>query len=452
MSLKHRLQSLYKTAHKTFDTLNLFDSKSSNITIVHREKLTTRLFLFLFLVLIIILLIYTSFRVQVKSETIEAPTQSVYENLRKKYADTLECLCEKISIPYGKFVNITPSFHQVCSSDFVKQNWIDFTFEIDRTSIWPIDIRQTLSSLWRLIATLCQTSINTTNNALDQFTDSPLTSLMILPEELLKAKMEANLEDLRQISSATLTRPLTFIQRIIQANEFITAVSTNYIAVTEAFGLNDIYGSIDDISFYIGIFGIRYRVNETTTTDCTCKTNGSCPIPAKLYLYRQTEQYGIYDLTKIKANETINGIIIDCFPLKMTLASSLECFYNKSCVDLILSAYDKSINISILNSTKSSRFPLTTTIESIVNELFLEQLDIQLFFDKYYLECSPIYCHYIYSSRFDWIYVISTLLALFGGLNTALRLITPFIVQLYFMLKYRQPAQTRTERRICLLI
>ena len=218
MSLKHRLQSLYKTAHKTFDTLNLFDSKSSNITIVHREKLTTRLFLFLFLVLIIILLIYTSFRVQVKSETIEAPTQSVYENLRKKYADTLECLCEKISIPYGKFVNITPSFHQVCSSDFVKQNWIDFTFEIDRTSIWPIDIRQTLSSLWRLIATLCQTSINTTNNALDQFTDSPLTSLMILPEELLKAKMEANLEDLRQISSATLTRPLTFIQRIIQAN------------------------------------------------------------------------------------------------------------------------------------------------------------------------------------------------------------------------------------------
>jgi hypothetical protein len=104
-----------------------------------------------------------------KNETVKQPTQNVYESLQKKYPDTLQCPCRKISIPYEDFVDIEPRFHQVCSSDFITQIWIDFAFNINSTLIWPIDIRRSLTAMWRLVATFCQMSMNTTISSLNQF-------------------------------------------------------------------------------------------------------------------------------------------------------------------------------------------------------------------------------------------------------------------------------------------
>ncbi|CAF1556355.1 unnamed protein product [Adineta ricciae] len=159
--------------------------------------------------------------------------------------------------------------------------------------------------MWQLIATLCQTAINTTLNTVEQFANFPLIDSILLSEELLKVKIQATLDQLSQISSATFIRPLTLVHRIIQTNELITSLSTNYIAITEEFGLNDVIYD-DDMLTYSGIFGIRYVLDETRTI-CTCKNNGSCPIPAKLYLYDMYEKYGLYDLNTINANATISG-------------------------------------------------------------------------------------------------------------------------------------------------
>ncbi|CAF3953325.1 unnamed protein product, partial [Rotaria sp. Silwood1] len=444
MSLLRLLRSLFKILREKFATVNLFDSRSDDRTTVRREILSTRLFIFLLATSVVILIVYAFTTVQVKSETIKLPTQSVYEHLQKKYADTLQCPCRKISISYGRFVNVVPLFHQVCSSDFVSQFWIDFTFEINTTLIWPIDVRKSLSAMWQMIGVLCQTATNTTLNVLEQFANSSLIHSMILSETLLKTKTEATVNLLHRISSATLIRPLTLVHRIAQANELVTALSTNYIAVTEKFGLAETTVTVNDELLYVGMFENRYVFNKTTTP-CTCKNNGSCPIPANLYLYDAFEKYGFYDLNTMEANATLSGIVIDCFPLKTTLASSLECFYNQSCLNILLSGYQKTINVSILDQYKSSRFLLTTPIEPLLNELFIEKIVTETMFHKYYLECAPIYCHYIDSRRFDLIYVITILVALFGGLNTVLRLITPYLVNLIFFLKHRRFVARESE-------
>ncbi|CAF1255249.1 unnamed protein product [Adineta steineri] len=123
---------------------------------------------------------------------------------------------------------------------------------------------------------------------------------------------------------------------------------------------------------------------------CFCQNNDSCPLPANLYLYKTFETFGIYDLNRIKANETLFDIITDCLPYQMALSSSLECFYNQSCLNILLSSYKNALSISILNQSLSSRFLSTKKIDLFVDELFLEEMFNKTNYIKYYSQCLPI--------------------------------------------------------------
>jgi hypothetical protein len=62
------------------------------------------------------------------------------------------------------------------------------------------------------------------------------------------------------------------------------------------------------------------------------------------------------------------------------------------------------------------------------------------------LACWPIYCTYTFTRRFDWIYVITTLVALLGGLTTALRLIAPLLIDIILYLKKKQSSQLQQNQ------
>ncbi|CAF3935239.1 unnamed protein product, partial [Rotaria sordida] len=115
-----------------------------------------------------------------------------------QYPDTLRCPCTKLAIPYGTFVNVVPSFHQVCSSNFVSQSWIDFAFKTNTTFIWPMDIRTSLSAMWQLIAAFCSSATKIIPDALNEFSNLPLINTMILPEDLLQTKTHTALDSILQ--------------------------------------------------------------------------------------------------------------------------------------------------------------------------------------------------------------------------------------------------------------
>ncbi|CAF5030928.1 unnamed protein product, partial [Rotaria sp. Silwood1] len=155
MFIFNLLRSTYNYCRVKLITLNLFDSQSTDPTKVYHEILSTRLFIVLFGASLIILTTYTSFSPQMTTEKIQSPSISDYERLQKQYSDTLQCLCSKISIPYYRFTNVDLSFHQVCSSYFISQEWIDFLFKNDGGNLWPMDVRTSLSAMWQLITILC---------------------------------------------------------------------------------------------------------------------------------------------------------------------------------------------------------------------------------------------------------------------------------------------------------
>ena len=143
----------------------------------------------------------------------------------------------------------------------------------------------------------------------------------------------------------------------------------------------------------------------------------------------------IYDKNEIFP---VQGFRIGCFILDSLLTSSLECFYNSSCLHTFL----KYINI---NSTSifflsSNKFNHTDTIEILLNSLMIEQWKISIDYRSYFLACQVKSCSYTYQSRRSFLSIFTTILGLIGGLTTILVFLIPILVQL----KRRKKKQTKT--------
>jgi len=119
----------------------------------------------------------------------------------------------------------------------------------------------------------------------------------------------------------------------------------------------------------------------------------------------------IYDKNEVFP---VQGFRIGCFILDSLLTSSLECFYNSSCLHTFL----KYINI---NSTSI---------------FFLSSNDYR----SYFLACQVKSCSYTYQSRRSFLSIFTTILGLIGGLTTILVFLIPILVQL----KRRKKKQTKT--------
>ncbi|CAF1485896.1 unnamed protein product [Adineta ricciae] len=375
------LKSVTKRGYAHLLIWNAFDSRSSDPTIIRRELFTTRLYLILLLLLSVgVLAAYTSFSVRFKSETVDSPTYSQYEKLQEKYSDSLQCSCTKISMSYGGFVRTSPRFHQVCSSDFITQKWIDFTFPDNLILLSPIDIRMSLSAVWKFIQSFCRNADQITSDIRNQFANTSLINPTLLNKDLLIAKTQSTLSSIRQIETVRLIQSVKIVDRVIRANSLLTALGNNYV-------LRAVYeNQSSDIrsDFYIEIYRNQYIQNNSKKV-CICENDRSCPLPANIYLYNITDRSAVYDMNTIPSNGTLLGLVVDCLPLQMTFASTFECFYQQSCLNFLLSTYQQKINISILNSSQPSRFHLTATIDSIFNELFLEEIYNETNYEDYYL-------------------------------------------------------------------
>ena len=134
----------------------------------------------------------------------------------------------------------------------------------------------------------------------------------------------------------------------------------------------------------------------------------------------------------------IKGLKIGCTPTESFRASSLECFYDSSCIDLI-QEYTHYTNVSIPLSSKTSRFTVNTTVAELINELFVEKWTTTINYSSYFERCSPLFCSYTYIQKFNSFYTVTLILGLKGGLIVVLHWICPKIFRILFKLyRYRK--------------
>ena len=117
------------------------------------------------------------------------------------------------------------------------------------------------------------------------------------------------------------------------------------------------------------------------------------------------------------------GFRIACYTAEGVLQSTLECLFDAKCVQTLATILPtiNSTDRYLLKSNETKFSPNTST-ETIVNALFIENWSSTSLFSNYYRKCAPISCTYTFTQTGSVIFVITTLVGLFGGLTIVLRL------------------------------
>jgi hypothetical protein len=83
------------------------------------------------------------------------------------------------------------------------------------------------------------------------------------------------------------------------------------------------------------------------------------------------------------------------------------------------------------------------------DDLFIEQQRTKVVYSRYYVRCNPSACTYLYTRRFDLVFMLTIVVGVVGGLATILKLLTPFLVRLALTLrKKHHPRMTSRDERI----
>ncbi|CAF1297514.1 unnamed protein product [Adineta steineri] len=83
--------------------------------------------------------------------------------------------------------------------------------------------------------------------------------------------------------------------------------------------------------------------------------------------------------------------------------------------------YSRPIPVQLFTYKTSSE--LNITIETLLGQLFVLQWVHQASYESYFNACAPQQCYYSYSTNFNQIYLITTLIAVFGGLTKGLHIV-----------------------------
>jgi hypothetical protein len=115
-------------------SINLFKSRAlSTDESVYRGRVATRVFIVVLIICVIGFGFYTFLSSTTQVVTIMQLSLVTYEKLFNEQSVTLQCPCSKLSIPYGAFLNVTFVLHQVCSSNFISPEWLNYLTLFDPT-------------------------------------------------------------------------------------------------------------------------------------------------------------------------------------------------------------------------------------------------------------------------------------------------------------------------------
>ncbi|CAF0844698.1 unnamed protein product [Adineta steineri] len=392
------IRNLVNRIWKKFLELNLFKKHSSNEHTLEEELLSTRIYLIALIVCLSIITITVALIVRPVDKIEYKPSHEKFSQLLRKYPNTLHCPCSKSSTNYDKFVTNKVSFHQVCSSEFIQQTWIEKIFTNENISMKSIDdVRITLSFFWQTIASLCIASNKSWDDVLANFEVTSFITPTAVAERILRSQAENALQNQIDLSNATSVRNLLTFQRIARGNQVVSGLQTNFY-----------------LRYSPEHLGARISPRMTTQTfgNCTCLNIEGCPRSATF-------------IDNYSHLVNVPGMIVDCLVVDGALASTLECYYNQSCISILHGQL--SMNIKPLSATSNKNFSMYSTLQSIFNKLMIDGTTTEIRFDKYFSECNCPFCSYSYTRRFDIFFIFTAVTGSIGILSFIVRHLASFI-------------------------
>ena len=133
------------------------------------------------------------------------------------------------------------------------------------------------------------------------------------------------------------------------------------------------------------------------------------------------------------------GLVVGCLPVHGLRLSTLECFYSSKCLTELAEFVNSSLVLSPLNRSIPSRFtPISSTpIGTLIDELFIESWQNSSNYSSYYSICAPLNCRYTYVERNGFVYMLTTILGLYGGLTEGLPIVIWGSLHVYWKIRER---------------
>ncbi|UJR07167.1 hypothetical protein I4U23_011455, partial [Adineta vaga] len=382
-----------------------FGTHVDRVTAKRYGRWATRLHIVLYLGSIAILIFYTAIQPHTLTKIFDQPSPISYNHLREKYGDELKCTCSNVASTYNRFVEIKPVFHSICLREFVSEEWrLGFISGLDSNlSVYQqTDYRQFLSAHLQFLQGLCRFSIQSVNNSINEFLTSLLVTNEILSNNTFHDHLNLLIEKKKSNAPVLFSRLLFLTRSINHGNAFISTYGTNF---------EYIFGPEGKPSAYTATKAIIYD------NDCSCGLFSNCTTQAT------------FIETNSSAKVSIKGLKMGCTPSESLLVSTLECFYDQSCLDHIQKYTNYKDSLNPLSTTNSS-FLQNITIDELIHNLFLESWSTSMDYSLYYEQCSPAVCSYTTTERFNILYTITIILGLQGGLTIVLKWICPKFVRI----------------------
>ncbi|CAF1459507.1 unnamed protein product, partial [Adineta steineri] len=410
--IKQNIFKLIKLLPTILSNLNIFPRRIFGGHF-HSDKakyfgqLSTRLYIILLIITMIILAFCNVIQSRVIIKTFDKPTIDVYNSLLLTHSDTLQCRCSSISSTYNHFVQIQPVFHQICLSPFISEQWrmvITSKLYLDLSIYHDRDYRRFLSSHLQLLSGLCSEAMQSVNSSIDQLLSSFFLTDQLVSSSTLESRINSLVNSSQSNAPNSFVSRLSLIRSINYGNAIMSAYETNFQYIVP-WGNPPYPAAITQALIY--------------DDECSCALNMNCTTQAGFVLD---------DLSTIKP---INGLKIGCTPSEALFSSTLECFYDISCINLILEFVDNDNMLYSPLSSNNSRFSINSTVLDLITNVFIEDWLTSIDYPKYFNQCLPSSCSYQYIQRFDWLYTVTVLLGFYGGLSFIFKWLCPKIILLF---------------------
>ena len=344
---------------------------------------------------------------------------------------------------HSRIMSITPRYHKICSTKYVKDYWLPyfrpFDNEIKSSQLITIDFREYGSAFLNLINNLCDTANETLENALLVFRSTQLATINSLSREQFQQESKRRLEEFKKQTISSFVYLIQLIRSSIQTNQLVEVTSANA-------------GPLAIFNDQTLKWSFHFQPRRTLyTNNCSCALSNQCIRSIGFHFRR--------DKISRQSNITIPGLFIGCFIIDSILLSTLECFYDKKCIKLIIDNYDfdlvgslppldiRARHIQPLRP-ENSRFYPNTKINEIFSQLFIEEWNDSSNFTSYYTRCQPLKCTYTVQQRFDRAYMLAIMLGFYGGLSVILEIVLPTLVRQ--IIKRRSKSKEQIQRDIFL--
>jgi hypothetical protein len=391
-------------------TLNVFASFSTanNEYELKNERISTRIFISMLVICFLILVIYSAQVSVSRIIEVKYPSYDRFQSLSLQYLQTLQCPCDNVAISYESFIHLKPQFHQVCLSDLVTSNWINHIASAAGLHMSE-DFSYMSGPFFLALASFCRRANETWINALQTFKSSQFITTQCLIENVFVEQANAIINSFELSTELNFYQTFNLIQFSIQANALLSGFFTN------------VQLSYDPVNEFLPS---KPRLYDNDT--CNCEATSSCVMSLTLQ-DRRTNGSNSSSLF------IIPGLLKGCYLVEAVRQSSLECFYQELCIAMIeqflqAPVIDNSSSLP-LNSSVESRFNISSSIDELLSKAMTEESNKNVSHAEYFANCEVSSCTYSLTSKFNILYIITTVIGLIGGLTKVFRIIIPRVVK-----------------------